>query len=75
MDFVLIWPPFSLVSSYSRGGVPKKRDSLQDELGPEFKMTRLLRAPELSSPLEIQPGYSLSWVSEKGKDLKKCNII
>ena len=45
MDFVLIGPPFSLVSSYSRGGVPKKRDSLQDELGPEFKMTRLVWAP------------------------------
>ena len=37
MDFVLIWPPLSFVSSYSRGGVPKKRDSFQDELGPEFK--------------------------------------
>jgi len=37
MDFVLIWPPLSFVSSYSRGGVPKKRDSFQDELGSEFK--------------------------------------
>ena len=54
MDFVLIWPPLSFVSSYSRGGVPKKRDSFQDELGPEFKMTRLVGAPELSDPFETQ---------------------
>ena len=54
MDFVLIWPPCPLSVPISRGGVLKKRDSFQDELGPEFKMTRLVWAPELSDPFEIQ---------------------
>ena len=40
MDFVLIWPSLSLVSSYSWGGVPKKRDSCQDELSPECRIDK-----------------------------------
>ena len=76
MDFVLIWPSLSLVSSYSWGGVPEKRDSCRDELSPEYSLDKTYMGSGSIGPIwnPIEVIVCLG-VSEKRIGFGKLNKI
>ena len=69
--------PLSFVSSYSRGGVPKKRDFFQVKLGPDFKMTRLAWASAQSDPFLRNPneGIVCQGCLKKGRKMGFCLFV